>query len=160
LASAIQTAVRDLDPTLPVYNVRTMSEHIDKNLYLRKIPARMFLFVAPLLLALVAIGIYAVVAYAISQRTAEIGVRIALGATSNRVVKQIVLESMNAIVFGAACGWLIALMLDLHLFAGGMEDAPVTAGVPAILMAAATIACWVPARRAATVDPVKSLRQE
>ena len=146
LSSALQAAVRDIDPTLPVYNVRTMSEHIDKNLYLRKIPARMFLVVAPILLALIAIGIFAVVAYTVSQRTSEIGVRLALGATSDRVVRQIVLESMNAIVFGAACGWLLALMLDLHLFAGGLQDAPVMVGVPA--------------RRAATVDPVTSLRQD
>ena len=160
LESGLQAAIRDLDPTLPVYNVRTMSEHIDKNLYLRKIPARMFLVVAPLLLALIAIGIFAVVAYTVSQRTSEIGVRLALGATSDRVVRQIVLESMNAIVFGAACGWLLALMLDLHLFAGGLQDAPVMVGVPALLMVVAIVSCWIPARRAATVDPVRSLRSD
>jgi predicted permease len=160
LGSALQAAVREIDPTLPVYNVRTMSEHIDKNLYLRKIPARMFLVVAPILLALIAIGIFAVVAYAVSQRTSEIGVRLALGATSDRVVRQIVMESMNAIVFGAACGWLLALMIDLHLFSGGMQDAPVMAGVPALLMVVALVSCWIPARRAAMVDPVRSLRQE
>ena len=160
LSSALQAAVRDIDPTLPIYNVRTMSEHIDKNLYLRKIPARMFLVVAPILLALIAIGIFAVVAYSVSQRTSEIGVRLALGATSDRVVRQIVLESMNAIVFGAACGWLLALMLDLHLFAGGLQDAPVMVGVPALLMVVAIVSCWIPARRAATVDPVTSLRQD
>ena len=94
LASEVQRAVREIDASLPVYNIRTMAEHIERNLFLRKIPARMFVVIAPLLLALVAIGIYAVVSYSVSQRTTEIGVRIALGATSNRVVRQIVKEAL------------------------------------------------------------------
>ena len=83
-AAEIQRAVRELDASLPVYNIRTMTEHVDRNLWLRKIPARMFLVIAPLLLALVSMGIYAVVSYTVAHRTAEIGVRIALGATSRR----------------------------------------------------------------------------
>lgn len=160
LGAEVQAIVRDLDPTLPVYNIRTLAEHIDKNLILRKVPARLFMVVAPLLLALVSIGVYAVVAYAVSQRTSEIGVRLALGATGNRVVRQIMIESLQVIAFGAFCGWLLALMIDLHLIRGGLADVPVLVGVPALLLAVAAFSCWLPARRASLVDPVVALRQD
>ena len=160
LAAEVQRAVRELDASLPVYNIRTMAEHIERNLFLRKIPARMFLIIAPLLLALVAIGIYAVVSYTVSQRTTEIGVRIAMGATADRVVKQIVKETLIVIGAGSFLAWLVAVMVDTHLFAGGMEDAPVLLGVPLILLTVGMIACWLPARRATTVDPVVALRSE
>ena len=159
-AAEIQRAVRELDASLPVYNVRTMTEHVDRNLWLQKIPARMFLIIAPLLLALVSIGIYAVVSYTVAHRTAEIGVRIALGATSGGVVRQIVRDGMAVITAGAALAWVLALMVDLHLFAGGAADLPVLLGVPVILLTVAWVACWLPARRATLVDPIAALRSE
>jgi predicted permease len=159
-ASAVQRAVRELDASLPVYNVRTMTDHIDRNLMLRKIPARLFLIIAPLLLALVAMGIYAVVAYTVAHRTAEIGVRVALGATAGGVVAQIVKETMTVIAAGTALALVIAVMVDLHLFAGGVEDLPILLGVPVLLLSVAAVACWLPARRASLVDPLVALRAE
>ncbi len=85
----------ELDPELPVYDVRTLNDHIESNLIFRRIPARMFAVLAPLLLVLAAIGIYAVVSYTIAQRTKEIGVRLALGATVRRVVAQHIGESLD-----------------------------------------------------------------
>ena len=117
-------------PSLPVYDVRTLTEHVEKNLFLRRIPARMFVVLGPLLLVLAAIGIYAVVAYAVAQRTTEIGVRLALGATAGRVVSQIVGESLRVIGAGALVGWLIALVVALHLVRGPI-DPSVFVGVPA-----------------------------
>ena len=160
LASEVQRAVREIDASLPVYNVRTMAEHIERNLFLRKIPARMFLIIAPLLLALVAIGIYAVVSYTVSQRTTEIGVRVALGATSNRVVKQIVMEGLLVAGAGMLLAWLIAVMFQTHLFDGGPGAWTVLTAVPALLLGVAALACWLPARRVTTVDPVVALRSE
>jgi predicted permease len=159
LAPVVRRAVRDVDPALPVYNVRTMTQHVDMSLALRKIPARMFLVLGPLVLALAAIGIYAVVAYSVSQRTSEIGVRVALGATASRVVGQIVRESLRVIAAGAALGWMLVVIVHIHLIRGGL-DMPVFVGVPALLLGVSTLAAWVPARRASRVDPTTALRAE
>ncbi len=160
LASEVQRAVRELDASLPVYNVRTMAEHIERNLFLRKIPARMFVVIAPLLLALVAIGIYAVVSYSVSQRTREIGVRIAMGATGDRVVWQIVKEGLIVASAGLVLAWVIAGMVQTHLFSGGAGAWVVLVTVPMMLFAVAAFSCWLPARRATLVDPVVALRTE
>jgi putative ABC transport system permease protein len=119
----------------------------------------MFVVLGPALLLLAAIGIYAVVAYTVSHRTTEIGVRIALGGTPGRVVSQIVAESLRVIAAGAAVGWTIALVIDLHLVRGPIYLS-VFAGVPAVLLLVAALACWLPAHRAAAVDPMVALRQE
>jgi ABC-type antimicrobial peptide transport system permease subunit len=151
--------VRELDPTLPVYDVRTLADHIDKNLFLRRIPARMFVVLGPLMLLLAAIGIYAVVSYSVSRRTTEIGVRLALGATVRRVVSQIVVETLRVVGAGALAGWTLMFLVAFHLL-GGVISLPVFAGVPAILLMVAAVASWLPARRATAVDVMVALRQE
>ena len=160
LASELQRAVREIDASVPLYNVRTMAEHIDRNLFLRKIPARMFLIIAPLLLALVSVGIYAVVSYSVSQRTTEIGVRMAMGATSDRVVRQIVKEGLLVVSSGLIVAWLIAGMLQMHLFGGDPGGWVVLTIAPLVLFGVAIFSCWLPARRATLVDPVVALRAE
>ena len=160
LAPEVQRIVRELDPTLPVYDVRTLVEHVDKNLFLRRIPARMFVVLGPLLLVLAAIGIYAVVAYTVSHRTAEIGVRIALGATGARVVRQIVRETLEVVGIGATIGWALAVLVAIHVMRGAPINLVIFLGVPAVLMLVATGASWLPARRASRVDPVVALRAE
>ena len=160
LASEVQRAVREIDASLPIYNIRTMAEHVERNLFLRKIPARMFAVIAPLLLALVAVGIYAVVSYTVSQRTIEIGVRIAMGATGERVVRQIVKEGLLVAATGVILAWVLAAMVQLHLFNSGPGAWAVLMGVPIVLMGVAAFSCWLPARRATLVDPVVALRQD
>jgi putative ABC transport system permease protein len=160
LAPEVQRVVRELDPTLPVYDVRTLGDHVEKNLVFRRIPARMFVVLGPALLLLAAIGIYAVVGYAVARRTTEIGVRLALGAVARRVVAQIVGESLRVIGLGALMGWLIVFLVLIHIAPGRPRDLPVRLGVPFVLMLVAAIACWLPARRASRVDPVVALRHE
>jgi hypothetical protein len=159
LGPEIEHVVRDLDPALPVFDVRTLTEHVERNLFLRRIPARMFVVLGPALLLLAAIGIYAVVAYTVSHRTTEIGVRMALGATARRVVTQIVGESLRVVAAGALIGWALALMVDLHLVRGPIALS-VFVGVPAALLLVAAGACWLPANRATRIDPVVALRHE
>ena len=159
LASPVRQVVRDLDPELPVFNIRTLSAHVEANLLFRRIPARMFAVLGPMLLVLAAIGIYAVVAYNISQRTVETGVRLALGATRARVIAELVFESMTIVSFGVMAGWLVAFLAAPAIL-GGRIDTPVFLGVPAILLAVGAVSCWLPARRAARLDPMTALRAE
>jgi predicted permease len=156
----VRRALHAIDPALPIYNLRTLTEHIEKNLFLRRIPARMFAVLGPLLLALAAIGIYGVVAHIVSHRTPEIGVRLALGATARRVVLQIVGESFRAIGLGALCGFLLACLIAFDLLDGGIAELPILLGIPALLLLVAACACWLPARRAAAIDPMVALRQD
>ena len=160
LTSEVRAVLRDLDPMLALYDVRTFSQHIERNLFLRRIPARMFAVLGPLLLGLAAVGIYAVVSYAVARRTREIGVRLAFGATSGRVVLQIIRENLAAITWGTAIGWLLALVISARVVAKGAINLPVFIVVPAILLGVATLACWIPARRASRIDPMVALRHE
>ena len=159
LGPDVERIVREIDPALPVYDIRTLTEHVDKNLFLRRIPARMFVVLGPLMLVLAAIGIYAVVSYSVSRRTTEIGVRLALGATARRVVSQIVRETLTVVGAGALGGWLLMIMIALHLL-GGVISLPVFVGVPAVLLLVAALASWLPARRATSVDVMVALRQD
>jgi putative ABC transport system permease protein len=156
--AAIRRAVAGLDPALPVFDVRTLPEHIARNLVMRRVPARMFLVLGPLLLLLAAIGVYAVVDYGVSQRTREIALRLALGASRGTVIRRIVGETLAVIGLGAGAATLIAVTIDLHLVRGGTRDFPVLVGVPLLLMLVGALAAWLPARRASRVDPAHVLR--
>ena len=159
LAPDLQRIVREINPALSLYGIRTLTEHVDKNLFFRKIPARLFVVLGPLILLLAAIGIYAVVAYGVAQRTTEIGVRLALGASRQQVVRQIVRETLRVVCLGALPAWLIAIVVMIHL-RGGVLNAPILVGMPLLLAGVAWLAAWLPARRAAQVDPVVALRAE
>ena len=159
VANDLRQVVRDLDPELPVYDVRTLSDHIEANLIFRRIPARMFAVLGPLLLLLAAIGIYAVVAYAVTLRTTEIGVRLALGATTRRLIAQFVGEHVLIVGVGALAGWLLAFAAVFIMLSAPL-DVAVFAGVPALLLTVAVAASWWPARRVALVDPIRALRAE
>jgi hypothetical protein len=160
LAQEVRRVIRDLDPDLPIYNVRTLNAHIETNLVFRRVPARLFAVLGPLILVLAAIGIYAVVAYAMSLRTSEIGVRLALGATARRLVAGFVAESLAVVSVGIIIGWLIAFIVAIDVLANNAVDPRIFGGVPALLLAVAAVACWLPARRAARVDPSIALRQD
>jgi predicted permease len=160
VAAEVRAAVRALDPTLPIYNVRTMPEHIERSAVLSRVPAQLFIVLGPMLLVLATIGIYGVVAHIVAKRTAEIGVRLALGATARRVVTEIVGQSLRVIGMGALAGWSLSIVIVFDLLERGVNEVPVLLVVPAVLVLVATLASWLPARRAATIDPMAALRHE
>lgn len=156
----VRRAVQSVDPELPVFNVRTMTQHVDTNLVFRRVPARLFVILGPLLLVLVAAGIYAVVSYATSLRTTEIGVRLALGATPSRLVTESVTTSMRVVIAGAVVGWMLVFAGVTAIMPSATSDMTSFVGVPLLMLMVAAIACWIPSRRCATVDPLVSLRNE
>ena len=159
LTADVRRIVRDLDATLPVYNVRTLNEHVDSNLVFRKIPARMFGVLGPMLLLLVGVGIYAVVAYGVAQRRKEIGTRVALGATSLLVIRSLLADTMRVVLLGMAAGSVAALMINPGALSGQASELRLMAGVILLFLAAATIASWVPARHASRINPIVVLKE-
>jgi putative ABC transport system permease protein len=159
LASQVRQLVRAIDADVPVFNVRTLDEHVETNLVFRRIPARMFFVLGPLLLVLAAVGVYAVVSYAVSLRTKEIGVRLAMGSSTHRLIGLFVAQSLRAVAVGGTLGWLVAALLALHLGPAGSLNVPVFAGVPLLLLMVATAACWLPAWRATRGNPMAALSE-
>jgi predicted permease len=160
IAAAVREAVHRLDPSLPLYNVRSLDAHVDSNLVFQRIPARMFMVLGPLLLGLAALGIYAVVSYGVAQRTPEIGTRIALGATAGRVTRMVVGETMQTVMLGMAGGTVIALLVGSGALLRDAVSMALVAGIAVIFLLVALGACLVPARRASQVDPMKALKAD
>ena len=160
VASDIRRVIGGLDSDLPLFNVRTLVDHVETNLVFRRVPARLFAVLGPLLLALAASGIYAVVSYTVSLRSREVGVRMALGATTRRVMAEFLAENLAVVVAGAIAGWLLTFIVALDVIGVDTIDASVFAGVPLLLLVVAGIACWIPARRATLVEPMAVLREE
>jgi predicted permease len=160
VASDIRRVTRTLDADLPLFNVRTLVDHVETNLVFRRVPARLFAILGPLLLALAASGIYAVVSYTVSLRSREVGVRMALGATARRVVAELLVENLGVVIVGALAGWLLTFIVALDVIGVDTIDASVFGGVPLLLLVVAGIACWIPARRATLVEPMVVLRED
>ena len=156
----VARVVAELDPVLAVFDVRTMDQHIERNLFLRRIPARMFAVLGPVLLAIAAVGVYAVVGCIVTRRTREIGLRLALGATGGRVVAGLVGENLAVVGLGVLAGLLVSTVAAIRFLPDGSVDLVVFGGVTAVLFAVAAVACWVPARRAAALSPLVVLKAE
>jgi predicted permease len=164
LAATVRRQVRSLDPSVPVYNVHTMEQQIARSpaVFARQLPLRLVSAFALTALALAIVGIYGLIAYTVAQRTQELGIRIALGAQQRNIVSLVVREGAVLAVASVALGLIVALwsmrMLRSMLYGVGSAD-PLTYGAVAALLAATALAAsWVPARRAAKVDPMIALR--
>jgi macrolide transport system ATP-binding/permease protein len=164
LSAGVQREVRTLDPNLPIYNVRTLGEQLDQVLASQRLAAALISSLGLLALLLTGIGLYGVMAYAVSQRTREIGIRMALGAQRGDVQKLIVRQGMTLALMGVALGLFASFaftrVLKSLLFGVSATDPLTFAMIPVSLAGVALLACWIPARRATKVDPMIALRVE
>jgi len=164
LVSAVRKQVSDLDKNLPVYGVQTMDDVLSAEVASQRFNAGALAGFAGLAVLLAAVGIYGVMAYAVSQRTREMGVRIALGAETGNVLRMILGQGLRLAVIGVGLGvvasfGLTRLMSGL-LFGVKTSDPETFVLVTAALLVVALAACWIPAWRATRVDPVIALRYE
>jgi ABC-type antimicrobial peptide transport system permease subunit len=164
MAKAVRGAVADADSKQPVFMSTSMSDLIDDSIAERRFIMTLLAVTGMLALMLAAAGIYGVISYTTSRRTQEIGVRIALGAAPSRVVRLVFRQGMLLVSMGAGLGLATALTLIRVLrneiaALSGMHPGLIALAV-AIVIVAAAVACWIPARRATRVDPMLALRQE
>jgi putative ABC transport system permease protein len=164
LLAAVQREVKALDPNLPVSNVRPMAEVVAQSLATRRFVLLLFGLFAGLALLLATVGIYGVLAASVSQRTRELGIRIALGASTRDVARLIVGQGLKLVLSGMALGLLGALalrrLIEKLLFGVSPTDPLTYAIIASLLIGVALLACWIPARRATKVDPLVALRYE
>ena len=164
VAPAIRAELRALDPNQPLADVRTLEEYLDRSVAQRRLTMLLLAAFAGIAFALAAVGIYGVLAHSVAQRTREIGLRMALGARAHDVLRMVVRQGMGAVGAGVLAGVAGALTLTrvmTSLLFGVSATDPLTfAGVAAVFAGVALLACWLPARRAARVDPMVALRYE
>jgi len=163
LEPQIRREIQAVDPDLPVFNVRTMNEVIDGSLASRRFSAELVGVFAVVALLLASVGIYGLLAYMVGQRAHEIGVRMALGAMPSTIGKMIVSRGAGLAGIGVGIGLLLsgimAPMISTVLYGVRPLDPEVFLGVPLILMVVALLASYIPARRAARVNPIVALRE-
>jgi predicted permease len=164
LATPVIQAIRSVDPEQSVYDVRTMTEIVDRSLAQRRLTTVLMFGFSGVALLVAAVGIYGVVAYGVTQRMREFGIRVALGATRARMTGLVVWQGASMAIVGSVLGLLFSiaaagLMRNL-VYGVAPMDAVSMVGATALLLLVAGTASYVPARRAAAVDPVVTLRAE
>jgi predicted lysophospholipase L1 biosynthesis ABC-type transport system permease subunit len=161
LAGAARREIANIDPEMPFYGVRTLEDRLSTSLMDRRTPMLLATGFAAVALFLAAIGIYGVLAYQVSQRRREIGIRMALGAESGSIFTLVLREGGLIVAIGAAFGlggaFLLRQTLQAQLYETGAMDPRIVGGVAAVLIVVALIACVLPARRAARTDPLVAL---
>jgi predicted permease len=164
LGDAVRREVEAVDPDVPIYAVRSMEGVVARSVAERRFALQILGFFAGVALLLAAIGIYGVMAYTFSQRTHEIGIRMALGAQPGDILRAAVGEGMRLVAVGLGAGLIGALILTRFLrsmlYAVTPSDPLTFAALSALLAAVALLACFIPARRATRVDPLVALRDE
>jgi predicted permease len=164
VVSQVRQVFKQVNRNLSIDNVLSLSEHISRSLYLQRLVARLATFFGLLALLLACVGLYGVLSYAVAQRTNEIGIRMALGAQRGNVLWLVLREALALVLAGVAMGLLASLAAAQTaatlLFGLEPNDPPTIAAATMLLLAVAALAGYLPARRAARVDPIVALRDE
>jgi putative ABC transport system permease protein len=163
-AASLRAAMSAASPDIPLYQVRPLDDIVAERSVQRRLAAQLTSVFAAVALALAAVGIYGVMSYAVAQRTQEIGIRMALGAGEEGILQMVLKNGAALALVGVAIGLGLALglarLIASMLFQTSATDPPTFSIVPLLLLAVALFACWLPARRAARVDPMVALRYE
>ena len=164
LVPAVKEAVFAAQDNIPIYYAKPMTDVVAESYWPQRFFGRLFVSFAITALFLAAIGIYGVMAYAVTQRTQEIGVRMALGAQPAQVIRLFLRQGLKLVAVGLALGfagaWIVAHLLRSIIYGVSPHDPPTFATVPVLLALVAIFACWLPSRRATRVDPNVALRAE
>ncbi len=164
LGKAVRAEIHALDPSLAIFDTATMEEHLSDALFLPRLAGTLFGIFGLLGLSLAAVGLYGVISCWVSRRTREIGIRLAIGARIGEVQRLIIRQGMTlvvvALVPGLAGAWGLAKLFTSFLYGVPAHDAATFTLVPLFLAVVALLACWIPSRRAAKVDPNTALRHE
>ena len=164
VAQSIVRAIHEIDPTIPVFDIQTMNDRMSDSLARQRFATLMLGAFAAFAMLLAIVGVYGVMSYLVSQGTHDIGVRMALGAHTSRIVGMVVRQGMElasvGIVLGLVGAFLLTRVMSSLLFGISTRDVVTFATVPLILFTSALLACYLPAWRATKVDPVVALREE
>ena len=164
LSRAVRNEIHTLDPTLAIFSVKTMEEHLRDALFLPRLAGILFGLFGFVGLLLAAVGLYGVMNYSVSRRTREIGIRLALGAPAGGVQRLVIRQGMLlvliALLIGLPVAFAVAKLSASFLYGVRPQDIVTFTAIPLFLATVALLACWLPARRASRVDPLISLRYE
>jgi putative ABC transport system permease protein len=160
----VREAVREVASNIPITDIKTQGMQASETLTRERLLAKLLSLFGLLALLLASIGLYGVLAYSVGQRTAEIGIRMALGAKATNVLYLVTWQGLKLVLVGLAVGGLSTFALKrvlVNQLYGVQANDPLTfSAVAALMMIIALVACWIPARRAAHIDPMSALRNE
>ena len=164
IAGTIRNETQALEKNLPLGNPERMSDRVTNSLYAARMGAMLLAVFGGLALLLASIGLYGVMAFAVSRRTRELGIRVALGARPGDVFRMVLRQGMTLVVAGLVIGlavaWMLTRVLESFLYGVSTRDAFTFIAIPVLLTLVALLACYLPARRATKVEPLTALRYE